>query len=214
MNQAILFDFDGTLFQGTPELNTWCFKGALESMRLPPVTQDMIDQSIGLTFRQISILMTRTEDEEVLAHFKTETFRALPEYVERYIRPDPDVHAMLAELKKHARLAICSNAAPEYLLPMLEALKLFPFFDEIWYHTPGRTKAIAIPLLMKELQAECAIFVGDRLEDVLSAREAGIPVVGIRNRAYPEETDTADAVVINHSQMLEAILRLLNHKEE
>ena len=209
MNQAVLFDFDGTLFDGTPELNTWCFKRALENMKLPPATQDMIDQSIGLTFRDISILMTRSEDEEVLARFKTETFHALPEYVKQYIQPDLQVHAMLTELKKHAKLAVCSNATPEYILPMLDALKLVSFFDEIWYHKPGRTKAKAIPLLMEALHVEHAVFVGDRLEDVESARTAGIPVVGIRNRAYPSETDTADAAVTNHSQMLEALLRLL-----
>lgn len=208
--QAVLFDFDGTLFFGTPELNTWCFERSLEAMGLPPATQDMIDKSIGLTFRDIAILMTRTEDQAVLDVFAKETFKALPDYIREYIRPNPEVHVMLGNLRKTAKLAICSNAAPDYILPMLDALELVQFFDEIWYHKAGRTKAKAIPLLMESLDVARAVFVGDRYEDVESARTAGIPVVGIRNRAYPEETDTADETVTNHKQMEEAILRLLN----
>ena len=208
--QAVLFDFDGTLFFGTPELNTWCFERALNAMGLPPATPEMIHESSGRTFRQISILMTRTEEQAVLDLFKEETFKALPSYVAQFIQPNPEVHAMLQELSKHAKLAICSNAAPEYILPMLDALKLVSFFDEIWYHTPGRTKAKAVPLLMETLGVSRAIFVGDRLEDVEAARLAGIPSVGIRNPAYPHETDAADEPVLNHAQMQEAILKLLN----
>ena len=213
MQQAVLFDFDGTLFFGTPELNTWCFERALKSMGLPPATPEMIFESSGRTFRQISILMTRTEEQPVLDLFKEETFRALPNYIAEYIRPNAEVHAMLQELQKHAKLAICSNAAPDYILPMLDALKLVSFFDEIWYHTPGRTKTKAVPLLMETLNVPKAIFVGDRLEDVEAAKQAGIPSVGIRNPAYPHETDTADETVVNHAQMQEAILKLLNNKE-
>ena len=212
MQQAVLFDFDGTLFFGTPQLNTWCFERALKAMDLPPATPEMIHESSGRTFRQISILMTRTEEQAVLDLFKAETFKALPNYIDEFIRPDPEVHAMLQELRKHAKLAICSNAAPEYILPMLDALKLVSFFDEIWYHTPGRTKAKAVPLLMDTLKVSRAIFVGDRLEDVEAARLAGIPSVGIRNPAYPHETDEADETVMNHQQMQEAILQLLNKK--
>lgn len=208
--QAVLFDFDGTLFFGTPELNTWCFERALNAMGLPPATQEMIDQSIGLTFHQIAFLMTRSEEPSILEQFAKETFTAVPNYIHEYIRPNAEVHAMLAELRQHAKLAVCSNAAPDYILPMLDALDLVKFFDEIWYHQPGRTKGKAIPMLMETLQVSEAVFVGDRLEDVESARQAGIPVVGIRNRAYPEEVNTADETVVNHEQMREAILRLLN----
>ena len=210
VKKAVLFDFDGTLFFGTPELNTWCFERALNAMGLPPATEEMIQESSGRTFRQISILMTRTEEQAVLDRFKQETFKALPNYIDEYIRPNPEVHGMLNELRKHAKLAICSNAAPEYILPMLDALDLVQFFDQIWYHEPGRSKAQAVPLLMDVLQVSSAVFVGDRLEDVEAARLGGIPSVGIRNPAYPHETDAAIETVFNHKQMQEAILRLLN----
>lgn len=207
--KAILFDFDGTLFLGTPELNTWCFEQALEEMGLAPATPDMIDQTIGMTFRDIACLMTRSRDEAQLRRFEEATFRAVPAYIRSHVREDAGVLAMLDALRPHARLAICSNAASSYLNPMTEALSLRSRMDAIWFHHPGVTKAQAIPILMAQLGAESAVFVGDRTEDIVSAREAGIPVVGIRNRAYPWEADAADAVVTNHAEMTKAILELL-----
>lgn len=206
---AVLFDFDGTLFFGTPELNAWCFERALQEMCLPPATPEMIDQTIGMTFRNIARLMTRSEDENVLKCFEEVTFRMVPEYIRKYVRVDQGVLDMLDALKPKAKLAICSNAIHTYLDPMTEALDLRSRMNIIWSHHQGITKAQAIPILMKELGVEKAVFVGDRAEDVESAREAGIPVVGIRNRAYPWETDAADAVVQNHAEMTKEILKML-----
>ena len=207
--KAVLFDFDGTLFFGTPELNAWCFERALQELALPPATPEMIDQTIGMTFRNIARLMTRSEDEALLKRFEEATFRMVPEYIRLYVRPDQAVLAMLDVLKNKAKLAICSNAIHSYLNPMADAMNLRGRMDMIWYHHPGITKAQAIPILMKELGADAAVFVGDRTEDIESAREAGIPVVGIRNRAYPWEADAADATVENHAQMTDAILKML-----
>lgn len=207
--QAVLFDFDGTLFFGTPELNAWCFERALARLSLPPFTQEMIDRTIGMTFRDIARLMTRSEDEELLKRFETETFRAAPEYIAGYVKPDPAVHQMLEVLRTKAHLAICSNATEKYLYPMVEALELRSRLDHVWAHHTGITKAQAIPKLMAMFDVQRAVFVGDRAEDVHSAREAGIPVVGIRNKAYPWETDDADIAVMNHEEMTKAILTLL-----
>lgn len=208
-NKAVLFDFDGTLFFGTPELNAWCFERALQELDLPPATSEMIDQTIGMTFRNIARLMTRSEDETLLKRFEEATFRMVPEYIRLYVRPDEGVLKMLDVLKKEARLAICSNAIHTYLNPMADAMDLRSRMDFVWYHHPGITKAQAIPILMEKLGADEAVFVGDRAEDIESAREAGIPVVGIRNRAYPWEADAADATVENHDQMTTAILKML-----
>lgn len=207
--QAVLFDFDGTLFFGTPELNAWCFERALDRLSLPPFTQEMIDRTIGMTFRDIARLMTRSEEEAMLQRFETETFRAAPEYIARYVKPDPGAHRMLETLHEKAYLAICSNATEKYLYPMVEALELRSRLDDVWAHHPGVTKAQAIPKLMEHFGVQRAVFVGDRAEDVHAAREAGIPVVGIRNKAYPWETDEADIAVKNHEEMTKAILTLL-----
>lgn len=212
MTKAVLFDFDGTLFTGTPDLNAWCFAKALEAMGLPPATGEMIDQSIGLTFRDIARLMTRQEDENVLQRFQRFTFQYVPQYIHAHVRPDETLTELLNALKPLALLSICSNAAPDYLLPMAQALGIQDRFDLIWPHHPGISKAEAIPLIMNRLEAERAVFVGDRLEDVSAARQAGIPVVGVRNAAYPKETDTADVAVKTYEEMRRGIETLLERE--
>ena len=209
MKKAVLFDFDGTLYKGTVDLNAWCFARALEEMGLPPADRDMLDQSVGLTFRDIARLMTRSDSDESLARFQALTFQFVPRYIETHVRPEPQVGALLDALKPQASLAICSNAAPEYLLPMTRALEIDRRFDLIWPHREGMDKAAAIPRIMAQLAAERAVFVGDRLEDVTAARAAGIPVVGVRNAAYPRETDGADIAVQTNQEMQRAIETLL-----
>lgn len=211
---TVFFDFDGTLYYGTAQLNAWCFAGALEAMGLPPPTEEMIHQSVGLTFPQIARLMTGREDAASLGRFEEETFLAVPRYIDRFVRPQPEVKDMLAALSGEAALAVCSNASPRYLYPMLDALELTGYFAEIWAHHEGITKAEAISVLAARLAAGRIVFVGDRLEDVSAARQAGVKVVGMRNAAYPWETDGADAVATDPAGMLKAIRALLTQAKE
>ncbi len=208
--QAVLFDFDGTLFYGTARLNAWCFEQVLGRMGKAPPTRDKLDRSVGMPFVDIARLMLGSGDPREIALFTRLVFEQVPEYIRQFARPDPQVLDMLASLRPRARLAVCSNAAESYLYPMLEALAIAPLLDAVWPFRQGYTKAAAIPELMRRLGVERALFVGDRLEDVLSAREAGIPVVGIRNAAFPREVDAADAVVESTAQMHRAIRRLLD----
>lgn len=202
---AVLFDFDGTLFYGTARLNAWCFEQVLGQMGKAPPTRDKLDRSVGMPFGDIARLMLDSSDPREIALFTRLVFERVPEYIRRFVRPDPQVLAMLASLRPRARLAVCSNAAESYLYPMLEALAIAPLLDAVWPFRQGYPKAAAIPELMGQLGVERALFVGDRLEDVLSAREAGVPVVGIRNGAFPREVDAADAVVESTAQMHRAI---------
>ena len=209
MKKAVLFDFDGTLFFGTHALNTWCFKHALGEMGLPMPTREAVDRTIGMTFHDLSVLMTGSEEEEVLAEFGRRVFHWVPIYIQREVTPIPGERELLQKLREKASLAICSNAAPDYLLPLLDALGIRDCFEIIRYHESGGSKAAAIPMLMKKLGADTAIFAGDRLEDVQAARMAGIPVAGIRNAAFPEETDGADTVAATLNELFENLHSML-----
>jgi len=95
----------------------------------------------------------------------------------------------------------------------MEKLELGSCFDEIWTYHQGISKAQAIPRVMKLLGVQSAVFVGDRAEDVSSAHEAGIPVVGIRNDMFPYEVDGADRIVRDHEEMTKAIEELLKESQ-
>ena len=168
MTKAVLFDFDGTLFFGTGELNDWCFARALEAMGRPAPTQDILDQTVGMTPIDISRLVLQSDDPALVAEFMDRVYALVPEYIARYVRPSASAQEMLRGLRAQAKLEV-----------------------------------------MRLLGAQGAVFVGDRLEDVESARAAGIPVAGIRNRAYPWEVDGADNVAEDHAQLRENIEALL-----
>lgn len=206
---AVLFDFDGTLFFGTARLNGWCFEQALRDMGKPLPTREMLERSVGMTFPDIARLMLGGGDPGETALFTQLVSQRVPDYIRQFVRPDPAVKDMLAALRPQARLAVCSNGTRSYLSLMLDALELTPLLDAVWPWQEGYTKAAAIPELRRRLEAQRVVFVGDRLEDVLCAREAGVPVVGIRNAAFPQEVNGADAVVETPSQMLRAVRRLL-----
>lgn len=211
MTKAILFDFDGTLFFGTAQLNAWCFARALEQMGRPQPTQAQLDKTVGMSLDGLTQLILGSDDRALMDEFQRLVFEWMPEYVRLYIQPSQEVQQMLRELHAEASLAICSNAAPIYLLPMLTAVGIKDSFDYIWHYREGYTKATAIPELMRILNADRAVFVGDRLEDVEAARKAGIPVAGIRNAAFPWEVDVADNVAENHTELKRNIQALLQN---
>ena len=207
--RAVLFDFDGTLFFDTQKLNTWVFTQVLEKMGLEPATQEMINQTVGMKPREIAQLMTRSDDHAVQDAFTAAETDLTIEYIARYVRCSESALKMLNALKQKARLAICSNATAIYMEKMMEKLELRSCFDEIWTYHQGVSKAQAIPRVMAMLGVQSAVFAGDRAEDVSSAKEAGIPVVGIRNPMFPYEVDGADRIVHNHEEMTQAIEELL-----
>lgn len=207
--KAVLFDFDGTLFFDTQQLNTWVFTQVLETMGLQPATQEMINQTVGMKPREIAQLMTRSDDEAVQDAFSAAEVALTMEYIERYVRRSESAKKMLDTLRPLAKLAICSNAVAPYIDKMMDKLELDGCFDTIWTYHQGISKAMAIPKVMEILGVQNAVFVGDRAEDVSSAREAGIPVVGIQNPMFPHEVDGADVIVHDHEEMTKAIQTLL-----
>lgn len=208
-NKAVLFDFDGTLFFDTQKLNTWVFTQVLESMGLEPATQEMINQTVGMKPREIAQLMTRSDDEAVQDAFTRAETDLTVEYITRFVKRSESAKKMLDTLKPLAKLAICSNATQIYMDKMMDKLELRSCFDTIWTYHQGISKGMAIPKVMEILGVQSAIFVGDRAEDVSSARQAGIPVVGIRNSMFPHEVDGADVIVHDHEEMTKAILEQL-----
>lgn len=211
---AVLFDFDGTLFFGTHALNSACFAFALEKMGLPPAPPEKIHHTVGMTLNGLSRFMLDSDDPDRIRLFQKYVFEQVPRYIREEVRPIPGEREMLLSLRKEAYVAICSNAAPDYLLPLLDKLEIRDCFDLVWHHTPGWTKADAIPEIMKRLNVSRTVFAGDRLEDVRAAHSAGIPICGIINPAFPEEMEEADTVSSTLDELFSGLNKALQVKEE
>lgn len=209
MDRAVLFDFDGTLFFGTFALNEWCFRRALSEMGLPEPTKEKIDRTVGMTTRELAVEMTDSTDDSIIDEFLRRVFDYVPKYIASEVEPIPGERELLLALKKETRIAICSNAAPDYILPLLDKLGIADVFDHIRYYREGYRKVTAIPEILRELGVTEAIFAGDRLEDVESAHGAGIRIAGIRNAAFPRETDGADTVAESLEELISNIRAML-----
>jgi phosphoglycolate phosphatase-like HAD superfamily hydrolase len=207
MTDAVLFDFDGTLFFGTARLNVHCFSRVLEAMGRPPLTG--ADWTVGLTLPDICQRLLGGASDDIVQPFARSVMSFVPEYIEANVQPDPVLTDMLRRLSGVARLAVVSNADEAYLEPMLAALGVRRLFDRVWAHRPGYSKAVAILEVLGDLGARRAVMVGDRAEDVEAGRINGLMTIGIRNPAFPDEVSSADRVVENHRQMGRAVCALL-----
>ena len=210
MNSAVLFDFDGTLFYGTTDINFYVINLALADMGLPGIDRETANASVGdkLALSCARILSARGaagRTEELLRGMLSHTAEA----IESCAGIEPDCLSMLEALSKKAKLAICSNAEPDYLFALLDKLRIRHFFDYVWYSTPGYDKTRAIPELGRLLGAERLVMVGDREEDVRAGKANGCVTVAIQNDFGARDALGADYDVYNHAQMAETILRVL-----
>lgn len=108
-------------------------------------------------------------------------------------------------------LAVCSNGPVDYVNEVLDAHGLRSFFDTIRCRGmgyAGKTEMLAD--ILAEVAVRPAIVVGDRRDDVESAHAHGALAVGA---AYgfggADELTQADAVVLNASEILSAISKLV-----
>jgi phosphoglycolate phosphatase len=116
------------------------------------------------------------------------------------------IPVLLEDLKSSGRiLAVASSKRDVLLKRCVREAKLAEYFKLIKgkQDDQASSKAITISSILDELglQADQAVMVGDRRNDVCAAREAGLPCVGVYygNTAPDGELEQAGALAIAHS---------------
>ena len=107
---AVLFDFDGTLFYGTTDINYYAMNMALAEMGRPPISRELANTTVGDKIPDACRRILGTEDEALCKQFFDCIFRYAPKAIEEHARIEPDCVDMLQALYTVAPLAICSNA--------------------------------------------------------------------------------------------------------
>jgi phosphoglycolate phosphatase-like HAD superfamily hydrolase len=213
MRPVILFDFDGTLFFGTADLNFESFNRARDFFGLPPISRELANETVGDTFDQIVEKLFGTLDAEQKRFVGQVLLANTAQVIDETAVLPPDVDAMLAALAARTRLAILSNGNPAYLDKILGRLGIGRHFACIWHFTPGYTKRTAIPEILRQLGASSAVMVGDRQEDVDAGRANGCITVAVKNDFGDSRVDHADHVVFDHAQMKEQLLKILDQAD-
>jgi 2-phosphoglycolate phosphatase, prokaryotic len=184
----VIFDLDGTLVDTAPDLVA-SLNHAIAAAGLAPVTYadltHLVGQGARVMIRRAFELRGRHIDDEAveplldrfLAHYK----REMP----GLSRPYPGLMEALDRLSEAgANLAVCTNKLEELALPLMEKLGLLDRFAAV---TGGDTFPVRKPDARHILgtieraggRAHSAVMIGDSINDILAARNAGIPSIAV-----------------------------------
>lgn len=213
--RAYLFDLDGTLIDTAPDLHR-ALNETLAAAGFTPAELSQTRHWIGHGARAMlaSALATHNADQDEVLD------TLLPDFLRRYQANPvqeseiyPTVIETLPALRAlPAKLGVVTNKATRFTLPILDALNLTTWFDEIVCgDTTDEPKPSAKPvhfaLQAMNVAPEHALFVGDSNTDVLAARAAGVQVVCVRD-GYNQGQDVGeldvDGVIDRFSELIPA----------
>lgn len=184
--KAVMIDLDGTLLDTIPDLAV-AANVMLRELGRPPLDEALIRTFVG---KGISKLVERALAGALVGAADPDLFaRALPIYERCYAGVNgrhttiyPGVKEGLDRLRDQGfPLACVTNKAGSFTLPLLEHMKLAPYFAEVVAgDTLPRKKPDPLPLTHTCEKFGIApremLMIGDSLNDAQAARAAGCPV--------------------------------------
>lgn len=184
--KAVMIDLDGTLADTIPDLAAAANR-MLRELGRPALDEEMIRNFVG---KGITKLIERALAGSVDGHLpEDELARALPVFERcydevngRYTTIYPGVTEGLRALQEiRMPLACVTNKPARFTLPLLEHLKLAPYFTEVVAgDTLPQRKPDPAPLLHACRKFGIApremLMIGDSVNDAQAARAAGCPV--------------------------------------
>jgi len=207
------FDLDGTLIDTSGDLAA-AVNHAIATIDRPPFPVDAIRPFVGKGARvmlQQALTASGGYDDAIL----DQTLPILLAYYQANLSahsvPYPGlIAAMDALAAAGVKLAICTNKAERFTFPLIDQLGLTSRFASI---VGGDTVGIAKPdpapihAMIDRAGGGRAIFIGDTINDIAGARNAGIPSIAVSFGFLdgPVEHLAADAI-IDHFDALVPLL--------
>ncbi|WP_449473330.1 HAD family hydrolase [Sphingobium chungangianum] len=204
------FDLDGTLLDTSGDLAA-AVNYAIATDGRPPFPVDAIRPFVG---KGAKVMLERAltasggYDDALLA-------RMLPTLLDYYEQnlaihsvPYPGLmNAMEALDKAGAKLAICTNKAERFTIPLLHQIGLSErFVSVIGGDTLGVAKPDPAPIheMIARAGGGRTIFLGDTINDIAGARNAGVPSIAVSFGFLdgPVEQLEADAVIDHFDELM------------
>lgn len=204
------FDLDGTLIDTSGDLAA-AVNYAIGTIGRPPYPPDSIRPFVG---RGARVMLERALDasggysEQLLV----ETLPILLDYYQQNLAihsvPYPGLMAAMDALDAAGvKMAICTNKAERFAVPLMHQLGLADRFAAIiGGDTVGVAKPDPAPIhaMAERAGGGRTIFVGDTINDIAGARNAGMPSIAVSFGFLegPVEDLAADAVIHHFDDLL------------
>ncbi len=181
---SILFDLDGTLTNPKPGI-TRCIAHAVNRLGLPAVDPETLGWCIGPPLRGSLKKVFGTDDEGMVSagiDFYRERFGEVGLFENEVYEGIPEV---LAELKAEgARLFVATSKPEVFAIRIIERFGLGPYFERVVGSELDGTREPKAEVIDHVL-SQCAVdpakamMVGDRMHDVMGAKEHGLRCIGV-----------------------------------
>lgn len=204
-------DIDGTLFR-TETATIPAIRSVFAEHGLAPPSAAEIRQFFGRPDEEILAWLDGRLPDGRAAAIAAALWEKEREMVAKTGELYPGAREALTELRSTVgEMAICSNGPQAYVLTVLEAHRLLPFFDRVRWRTEEDTgKPGMVADLLHNLRSRPAVLVGDRQDDVAAARDNGIMVIGaLYGYGGRVELEGADALVDEVSELPRAVQRMI-----
>lgn len=208
------FDLDGTLLDTSGDLAA-AVNYAIGTVGRPPFPVDAIRPFVG---KGAKVMLERALtasggfDDELLGR----TLPILLDYYEQNLAihsvPYPGLIAAIDTLEKAGvKLAVCTNKAERFTLPLMHQIGLSDrFVSIVGGDTVGVSKPDPAPIheMIARAGGGRTIFLGDTINDIAGARNAGIPSIAVSFGFLdgPVEQLKADAVIHHFDELVPLLL--------
>lgn len=211
---TLLFDLDGTLVDSLPDLAA-ALNEVLVADGLPPAAAESARRFVGDGAKVMLERGFAAHGRPVPASGFAQFLSAYESILTRETRPFPGVEQVLDHLAESGwTLAVCTNKTERFSRMILERLGLAQRFAAVaggdsWPERKPDGRHLTRTLAQLGADPAGAAMIGDGLNDVLAARDAGLPVVVVGWGYGEVATLGGDRVIQTMDELPEALSALL-----
>lgn len=206
---VVIFDLDGTLFQGH-RVTVPATQAAMSELGLQPATPEQICACVGEPMDRFCRLLAPGASPDQLQQLAGRISAHERRLIPRSGRLYDGVAKLLDELEARGfELALCSNGSRDYIDAVLGACGVSDRFRYVVGREPGKSKIDHVREIMRAVAGSFGIVVGDRLQDLEAARANGLLSIGVTYGYGKNEVQAADFRAAAPVEILGHVLRSL-----